>query len=362
MKPASILLLVTALATIGCEGPPKREGDTLANVRPLTAGFASASEGRVSRDGRWAIFRAVPPGERVAQMYVAPVRQKGDGIAAFGPPARITPDGTANTGGTFSPDAASIVFSSTARGERANESPATAPTRSSFQIFRADGWQAAMAVVERDVGFDFAKHPITRDADARNVDATFTPDGRWILFSSDRDGSGNVDLWAMRADGSKPQRLTTAPGADASPAISPDGKRVCFRADRAGDGRTQLWLADLVFTDDRVALEKERQLTNNPLVNYAATWHPSGKYLLFTASQLGQVGAADDLWLIRDDGYRRCRLTFAPGFDGLPMFASDGNQLLWTSTRTPDGTAQLYLATFKLPTWVKTANLLKERG
>ena len=348
---ANAILALATIATIGCDAAPKRESDTLADVRPLTTGFASASEGRLSRDARWAIFRAVPPGERAAQMYVAPVRSRAGAIAAFGPPARITPDGTANTGGTFSPDAASLVFSSSSRGEA--PSPTTAPTRTSLQIFRADGWQAAMAIVERDVGFDFAKHPIAGDADARNVDATFTPDGKWIVFASDRDGGGNVDLWAMRADGSKLQRLTTAAGADASPAISPDGRRVCWRADRAGDGRTQLWLADLVETDDRVALEKERQLTNNPLVNYAPTWHPSGKYLLFTAALPGQVGAADDVYLIRDDGYRRCRLTFAPGFDGLPTFSGDGSQILWTSARTPDGTAQLFLATFKLPTWAR---------
>lgn len=356
---ANAILALASIVAVGCESAPKRESDTLANVRPLTAGFASASEGRLSRDGRWAIFRAVPPGERTAQMYVAPVRRRSEAIAAFGPPARITPDGTANTSGNFSPDAASLVFSSSARGE--SPTPTTVPTRTSFQVFRADGWQAAMAIVERDVGFDFAKHPITRDADARNVDATFTPDGRWIVFASDRDAAGNVDLYAMRPDGSKPQRLTTSPGADASPAISPDGKRICWRADRAGDGRTQLWLADLVVSDDRIALEKEKQLTNNPFVNYAACWHPSGKYLLFTAALPGQVGAGDDVWLIRDDGYRRCRLTFAPGFDGLPTFSADGTQLLWTSTRTPDGTAQLYLATFKIPAWAKNQNW-KDRG
>lgn len=349
----SIALLPIFL--LGCESAPTRESDTLADVRPLTAGFAGASEGRVSGDGKWVIFRAVPPGEQRSQMYVAPVRRKSDTtISAFGPPVRITPDGTTNAAGTCSPDAASLVFSSSARGD----SPTAVPTRTSMSIFRADGWQAAMAVVEPGAGFDFAKHPITRDADARNLDATFTPDGRWIVFASDRDGA-NPDLWAMRADGSRAQRLTTSADAEGSPAISPDGKRICFR--RSGPSGSQLLLADVVADEARITLEKERPLTSNEMANYAACWHPSGKFLLFTAATPSTVGVGDDVWLIRDDGYRRCRITFAPGFDGLPTFAADGRQLIWTSNRTADGTAQLYVGSFRIPAWAKNPDI-RRRG
>lgn len=344
------IVVLSLVVLFGCDAAPKREADTLSDVRALTAGFAGASEGRLSRDDRWLIFRAVPPGERASQMYVAAVRGKG-GVEALNPPVRITPNESVNAGGAISPDAASLLFSSTA-GSDATTRPTTP------RLFRADGWQSALAVVERDLGFDFAQHPITPN-DLRTFDATFTPDGKWIVFAGDRDG--NVDLYAVKPDGSRLQRLTTAPGRDASPSVSPDGKRVCFSADRAGDGRSQLMLADLRYDDQRVALEKEQALTNNAMANYSAAWHPSGKYLLFTAATPGQLAAGDDLWLIRDDGYRRCRITFAPGYDGLPTFNRDGSQIVWTSNRTPDGTAQLYVARFALPSWVKNPDW-KKRG
>ena len=353
MNVARNVALTLALTLGGCGAAPTRESDTLSDIRPLTTGFASVGEARLSGDDRWAILRATPPGERQPAVYVAPLRG-----TTLGAPVRITPPGTTSLGGTFSPDANSIVFSSSARGER---SPTTVPTRASLSLFRADGWQSAMAVTERNVGFDFAKHPITDDADARNVDATFTPDGKWLIFASDRDSASGRHLWAMRADGSKLQQLTFAVGTDGGPAISPDGKRLCFASDRAGDGRFQLMLADVIVTDDRLGLEKERPLTQNVDVNWSACWHPSGKYLLFTAAAAGQARGADELYLIRDDGYRRCRITFTPGFDGLPTFARDGNSILWSSGRGADGSTQLFRAEFRLPDYVKNPDW-KKRG
>lgn len=66
------------------------------------------------------------------------------------------------------------------------------------------------------------------------TDATFSPDGRSIAFSADRDG--NFDLFTQSLDGGEPIRLTQSPANEAQPAWSPDGLQLVFRSDEDGGG------------------------------------------------------------------------------------------------------------------------------
>ena len=61
-------------------------------------------------------------------------------------------------------------------------------------------------------------------ADGRSP--AWTPDGRSIVFSSDR--AGSWDLWRVPASGGEPERLTAEPGDELLPAVSPDGARIAF--------------------------------------------------------------------------------------------------------------------------------------
>lgn len=61
-------------------------------------------------------------------------------------------------------------------------------------------------------------------------DPHFSPDGRWIAFTSTR--SGNPDLYVIAAEGGEPRRLTWHPGADRARGWSPDGREVLFASNR----------------------------------------------------------------------------------------------------------------------------------
>jgi tricorn protease len=58
----------------------------------------------------------------------------------------------------------------------------------------------------------------------------FSPDGKWIAFEGQYDG--NRDVYVMPAEGGTPRRLTWHPGQDAPVAWTPDGKRILFVSDR----------------------------------------------------------------------------------------------------------------------------------
>lgn len=63
-----------------------------------------------------------------------------------------------------------------------------------------------------------------------NSEPTWSPDGRWIAFSSSR--SGSEDIWVMRQDGSGLRRVTTASSNETDPTWSPDGRSLAFSSDR----------------------------------------------------------------------------------------------------------------------------------
>jgi len=66
-----------------------------------------------------------------------------------------------------------------------------------------------------------------------DYNASFSPDGKWIVFTSERGGSADIYRW--RADGMGLERLTDDPACDDQAAVSPDGSswRLSPRAARA---------------------------------------------------------------------------------------------------------------------------------
>src|SRR5689334_21986710 len=67
-------------------------------------------------------------------------------------------------------------------------------------------------------------------ADGLDYDASFSSDGRWIVFTSERGGS--ADIYRVHPDGTALERITNDPAYDDQAALSPDGKTLAFVSSR----------------------------------------------------------------------------------------------------------------------------------
>src|SRR5215475_1910808 len=69
----------------------------------------------------------------------------------------------------------------------------------------------------------------------------FSPDGKWIAFLSDREGSDNV--WIMHSDGTDPKQVSKDPGSDfVSPSWAPDGKYIFVSKAGFGIAAYEIWM------------------------------------------------------------------------------------------------------------------------
>ena len=342
----------------------------LADVVQLTRDFDRAGEAYFSPNADWIIFQATPKGETHYAMFVAKLRKEGDRIVGAEDPRRISPPGTENTCGFFSPDSESLMYASNEGKANPSEDQAAAGFQrrggeyrwrftKGMEVFRVDGWAERLHTPQALPPGDAAGRPVPvtplvveltkqaiTDNDVYDAECAFSPDGKLIVFCSMRDG--DQDLYVMKSDGSGTVRLTSTPGYDGGPFFSPDGKRLVFRSDREGNNLLQVYVADLARDGEGnvTGLANERQLTNEHL-NWGPYFHPDGRHIVYATSAHGHHNY--EIYAMRDDGSQKTRITFKAGFDGLPVFSPDGKHLMWSSKRAPDNTTQIFVARFTPP-------------
>lgn len=192
-----------------------------------------------------------------------------------------------------------------------------------------------------------------------DAEATISPDGKSIVYTSVRDG--DLDLYAMNLDGSHVRRLTDELGYDGGAFFSPDSKRIVYRAshptDPAAVADYKALLAQQLVEPGNLEIyvmnadgTGKRQVTRNGASNFAPFFHPDGRRIMFSSS-VGHGAQPDGppafhLYLVGDDGSGLEPITTQGHFNSFPMFSPDGKKLVWVSDRgaTTRGEFNVFLA------------------
>ena len=311
----------------------------LANIKQLTFGGENA-EAYFSADGTRLIFQSTRGGYPCDQIYTMKVD---------GSDERRVSNGTGRTTcGYYYPGGKTILFASTHEaGKECPPRPSYArgyvwPIYDGYDIYRANADGSAPTPLTRTPGYD--------------AEATIAPDGL-IAFTSVRDG--DMEIYSMKADGSDVRRLTNRPGPDGGPFFSWDGQQIAFRGRLLGAGagaeldeyrgllKEALWrptsLELFVMNRDGSNL---RQVTKLGGANFAPSWHPDGKRLIFASNVQDPKGRNFDIYTINIDGTGLERISFNETFDGFPMFSPDGKKLVFASNRNAkaEGETNVFIA------------------
>jgi Tol biopolymer transport system component len=104
----------------------------------------------------------------------------------------------------------------------------------------------------------------------KNLVSSWSADGSWIAFSSNRDG--NSEIYVMNPDGSNVRRLTDNPAFDKEPAWSPDGKRIAFSSSRNGSFDIYVMSVDGFLLGE--GIPAVLRLTTSPSEELGPVWNP----------------------------------------------------------------------------------------
>jgi len=185
------------------------------------------------------------------------------------------------------------------------------------------------------------------DSPGYDAEATVSPDGQWIVFTSIR--SGDLELYLMRPDGSDVRQVTNEVGYDGGAFFSPDSKKLVFRASRPKTEEAKKEYFDLLAKGLVKPTEMEIficdldgsnliQVTNLGKANWCPFFHPSGEKIVFSSNHATEKGFPFNLFIINVDGSGLKQISFDTTFDAFPMFSPDGKKLVFSSNRNNGGT------------------------
>jgi TolB protein len=219
--------------------------------------------------------------------------------------------------------AASIVTLAAMPGPRAAEQRPAGPPAGAYGIAFA-----SFAPLDNDVyiarGDGSAARPLLAGR-WHDYNASLSPDGSWVTFTSER--SGSADIWRVRPDGTSLERLVAGPAFDDQGVLSPDGGRLAFVSDRSG--QAEIWVLDL----------KTRALanvSNHPGGDFRPAWSPDGQWLAFTSDRESaqtkfnfSTQHSTAIYLVRPDGTALRRLGAPGAFEGSPGWSPDGRNVVF---------------------------------
>jgi tricorn protease len=171
---------------------------------------------------------------------------------------------------------------------------------------------------------------------ARDVYGRFSPDGKWIAFSSDREG--NLDVYLMPATGGTAKQLTNHSSNDTVLGWSADSKAIIFSANRGEDFMPQLYL---------VSTEGGMPWKAGTDMGVEASYSPDGKRLAYNQKaqaywrKFYRGSYQSDIMVMDVAAKKFTQLTDFDGLDSWPMWGRDGF-IYFVSDRDGNGLTNIW--------------------
>jgi Tol biopolymer transport system component len=172
---------------------------------------------------------------------------------------------------------------------------------------------------------------LSAPAGCRNPE--ISPDGRRVAVECPDVGANTRDVWLLDAMSGAPARLTTDPADDSDPIWSPDGRWIVFSSGR--DGGQDL------YRRASSGAGHDEQLLRTPRTKYPTSWSRDGRFILFTSRE---ENTGWDIWLRPLEG-KPAPVISTPAVDIEPQLSPNGRWLAYTSDES--GRMDVYVRPFR---------------
>lgn len=190
---------------------------------------------------------------------------------------------------------------------------------------------------------DGESHELLIGGDGYDAEATVSPDGKYVIFTSTR--SGDLELWRYEMETGDLLQLTDGLGYDGGAFFSRDSKKIVWRASRPEGEEAETYkalLADGLVEPNSLNIfiadidgSNVMQVTDLPGANWAPFFTPSGENIVFASNHhtMAEGGRIFDIFMIGVDGDGLQQITHSGTFDAFPMFSYDGSKIVFASNR-----------------------------